>query len=258
MKKICIIPNRGARLGHQFVEWLVGYIFCKNNNYIFYHHDFTFNAKNTDKILNLSYGEKLYNNYRGNILTINNMSFQEYLNSNSEDLYVYDWYNKQENIFNVTNEMLINENIRNILRTKYYSNNIEKNNYDIIAIHIRRDDVRKDNQYSIDRYINIKYFIDILEKLYLEYPTYEIKIFSSNIDEDFYAIKNTPFKNISFHINDSLEKTLHYMINSKILITSKSGLSFIASLISENNNIKICPTNFWHYWPAESIINYEL
>ncbi len=250
MKKIAFIPNKGARLGHQFVEWLRGYILCKNNGYLFYHHKFLENSKNMDDILNLSYEENLFKDYIGSVIRSNQMSLNEYLSSNVDDLYVYDFF-IPSNFIELGD---INEEIRNILRKKYFSNN-EKIMDNSISVHIRRDDVFKNSPHWGNRYIDIEYFMNILKKLYQDYPSFQIKIFSSNVDESFYQIKDLPYKDISFHVNEDIKTTLKHMINSKILITSSSGLSFIASIISDDSNLKICPNNFWHKWPKECIIN---
>lgn len=253
MKKITFISNRGARVGHKFVEWLVGYIYCRNNNYDFYHHEFIGNSANFDDCLNLSHNENLFKNYKGNI--IKDMPMEKYILSESEDLYIYDWFDNENNRFNfnVMDDMFITDEIRNILRNKYFLKNMKTNYSDTISVHIRRDDVT--NTTLSERYINVDYFVRILQKLYESYPHYNIRIFSSNVDETFYEIKNIPYKNIYLHVDDSIENSLNYMINSKILITSNSGISFISSLLSEKDNIKICPSNFWHKWPEESIIN---
>ncbi len=250
MKKIVFIPNKGARLGHQFVEWLRGFIFCRNNDHSFYHHSFLANSEGMDSILNLSWGENLFKDYTGKLINRDQMSFNEYLASDNDDLYVYDFF--LPNDFVDLGE--ISEEIRDILRRKYFLNN-EKYAKDSIAVHIRRDDVLKDSGNWVNRYITIEYFIDVLEKLYKSYPLFGVEIFSNNVDETFYKVKDGVYKNISFHVNESIEITLNHMINSRILVTSCSGISFIASIISDNDNIKICPTNFWHKWPNECIIN---
>lgn len=250
-KKISFIPNRGARLGHQFVEWLSGYIFCKNKKIIFYHHNFIGNAKEQDNFLNLSFNENKFKDYKGNILNISNMTLDEYLLSDSDDLYLYDFFNG--NNLGITSKMIIDENIRNVLREKYFNKKPHIKN-DYISVHVRRDDVMKNNLWS-KRYININYFINILNEIYETNENTEVKIFSSNIDEDFLEIKKIKFQNVNLYIDYDIESTLNFMINSKILITSNSGLSLISSLISDNNNTKICPLeNFWHEWPKECIL----
>jgi len=253
MKKISFIPNMGARFGHQFVEWLYGYIYCRNNNYIFYHHEFIGKSPKFDNFLNLSHGERNFNSYGEKIITMKDMSIEEYLSSNCMELYLYDYYNDDSRVY-ATNDMMIEDDIRNILRNKYFSNH-NKINYDnTISVHIRRDDVFKDSPYWASRYIPIEYFINILNDLHDEYPSFDVRIFSSNVDESFKDIKNIKYENIYYHIDDSIENTLNYLIKSKILITSNSGISFIPTLLSKVDNIKICQDNFWLKWPKECII----
>jgi len=250
MKKISVIPNRGARFGHQFTEWLAGYVFCMKNNILFYHHNFVGNSCDMDKILNLSFGEMMFNDYKENIINSENLPLNEYLSSKSDDLYLYNFFDSKELSSFVGK---YNDEIRNKLKIKYYSNK-EKVSTDTISLHIRRDDVKSSNIWS-DRYININYFTNILNDLYKDYPDYNVRIFSSNVDDGFYEIKDRIFyKNIHFHVNDNLSDSIYYMISSKILVTSNSGISYIASLISDEKNIKICPDKFWLKWPDESII----
>ncbi len=254
MKKIVFIPNKGARLGHQFVEWLRGYIFCRNNNYSFYHHGFLENSKGMDDILNLSHRENLFQDWKGKMILRDQMPLNDYLQSGSEDLYVYDFF--LPNDFIDLGE--IDDNIRGVLREKYFLNN-KRLPHDSISVHIRRDDILKGDVKWGNRYISIEYFISILGGLFKDHLLFEVKVFSSNVDEDFYKIKTLPYKNISIHINGDIKTALNHMINSRVLVTSSSGLSFIASIISDDNNTKICPMNFWHKWPKECIIsNYEL
>lgn len=257
MKKFAFIPNRGARIGHQFSEWLRSYVFCKENNYEFYHHNFLGNSEKLDDFLNLSYNEKKINDYKGNIITKNDMKIEEYLFSDFDDLYVYDYADKFYFNTNVNNNLLITNDIRDNLRNKYFFKHTKKK-LDVISVHIRRDDVTVDSEHFKNRYININYFMRILESLYKDYSDFEVMIFSSNVDDDFFKINNLPFK-FSYHINENLEDSINYMINSKILITSKSGISFLSTLLSDNDNIKLCPNNFWLNWPNECkiILNNE-
>lgn len=251
MKKIVFIPNKGARLGHQFVEWLRGYIFCRDRNIEFYHHRFLGNSENKDTILNLSYGERLFENYSGNLIKRDQMSIEEYVVGDKEDLYVYDFFHFPTKFIDLGE---ISEDVRSTLRKKYFLIN-ENIPHDSISVHIRRDDIFKNSPNWANRYIEIDYFIKVLKDLYDKYPEYEVKIFSSNVDSDFCKIKEIPFKNISFHINEDIKSTLNHMINSKILVGSSSGLTFIATLISNDIHMKMCPNNFWHKWPKECIIN---
>ena len=252
MKKIAVLPNLGARLGHQFTEWLRVYIFCKDNGYTFYYYPFLPNSTkdvNTD-FLNLSYGEELFKNYRGTVISVREMSLPQYLMSDSDDLYLFDFNLPNEGIGSLRD---LDDDIRDILRDKYFLIN-EKCPTDSISVHIRRDDVTEHGKWR-GRYIKIGYYVDVLRKLYEEYPSFEVKIFAYNVDSSFYDIQNIPFEKVSLHINENLQSTLNRMINSKILVTSNSGISFIASILSDKSNIKISPPNFWHTWPEETMIN---
>ena len=249
-KKLTVIPNRGGRLGHQFFEWLNLYMFCKKNDITFYHHKFLSNSLNQDEIFNLSYDEKKFEDYSGETIMIQEMSLNEYLSSDIEDLYVYDFYYPNDRVkFDWKND-----EYRDVLREKYFSDKKESIT-DTICVHIRRDRMSKlrNKELNKKRYIDIQYFINILNELYETYPSYEVKVFSSNVDDSFFEIKKTLY-DLSFHIDEDINDSLNTMINSKILVTSNSGFSFIPSIISNKKNIKICPSNFWLKWPNESII----
>jgi hypothetical protein len=257
VKKVTFIPNRGARLGHQFTEWLWGYVFCLDNGIEFYHSPFKENSPSGDgdKTLNLSYGEKLYKEYSGGKIKHKDISFGEYLKSDSTGLYVFDWNNfdHRNYVLGVTNKRLIQDDIRNVLRKKYYARNKPLTKSGNIAVHIRRDDITK-KDYP-DRYEPIGYYLKILRCLHKQYPDYTVRIFSSNVDARFNTLKEkSPFKKTIFCVDATLKLTLMWMINAEILITSASGLSFIAALISDNSNAKICRERFWHKWPEESLL----
>jgi hypothetical protein len=238
---------------------LIGYIFCKNNNYEFYHCDFINVSKSYDEFLNLSYDEKKLKDYKGKIITINEISFDEYLNNDNNDLYFYDFCDQDKEKLNVTNDMLIADDIRNMLRNKYFEKNQKLNLNDVISVHYRKKLFPLLDSDSEIRYFKIDYFVDILNDLYKKYPSYNVKVFTTEEDEMLSKIKNIPFKKVEFYIpevsdDEAVKSTINYMINSKILIAANSGLSFIATLYSDINNIKICPSNFWHKWPNESIL----
>ena len=61
MKYITCLPNKGARVGHQFVEWLLCYNFSKIKNIKFIHTPFLENSKDLDIYLGLDLNDRLPN-----------------------------------------------------------------------------------------------------------------------------------------------------------------------------------------------------
>lgn len=253
-KKITFIPNTGAGLGHQFVEWLWGFTFCYDNNITFFHHRFLGNSENGDKMLGLGFGEYQYSDYLGKSLSKEDMALDEYLSSDEDCLYVFEWnyFEHRNYVLHIDESRLIKEDIRNILRKKYHSVAKESCIVNQISVHIRREGITA--PVWADRYLPIGYFVSILDELYLEYPTYKVNIFSSGIDDDFYTVKTCNYTDMIFDIGGELDVLLSTFLHSDVLVLSKSDLSFYIALLSEITQKKICPNNFWHKWPEESIL----
>lgn len=101
-----------------------------------------------------------------------------------------------------------------------------------IAVHIRRGDITKKSIAS-KRYTNNSYIYNllskiqkILDKLSLKYS---IHIYSQGKLEDFGELHNL---NADFHLDESVFNTFHNLINSDILVMSKSTFSYDAALLS--------------------------
>lgn len=106
-----------------------------------------------------------------------------------------------------------------------------------IAIHIRRGDVTSKD---FLRWVPLQYYQKIIRYLEHKYPSHEIVIYSEGLVEEFSALKA---KNLKFKLNGSALEIFLEMVNSDILITSKSAFSYSAAILSIG---KIYYTPFWH------------
>jgi len=100
--------------------------------------------------------------------------------------------------------------------------------YDI-AIHIRRGDVGPwRNRVS---YTGNRAYKKIIRLLNADFPNSSICIYSEGELSDF---KSLAADNVHFCLNGDLEKTFHDMVTAKVLVASKSLLSYTAALLSVN------------------------
>lgn len=249
MKKIAFRTNRGAGFGHQFMEWLFSWIYCQREGYIFYHIPFAHQAEGLDNFVNIASGELLASEHGGDVITENEMTFTEYINSDNNSLFIFDWNTRpyKADLLGVSNQDILD--VRPVLRRKFFEANPPIDMTGVIAVHIRRDNVSL--TVNSERFMPIEYFIDILTKIKHDYPNHRIMVFSSNVDQNFHAIKEC---GVEYNLDTPVSDVLLYLINAPILVASRSGISFVASLISEETNIKICPKDFWHLWPEESVL----
>ena len=124
-----------------------------------------------------------------------------------------------------------------------------------ISLHIRRGDVSKTQHFS--RYTNNTEYVKILECIFEELdmnileeqnkPELIIRIYSEGKEEDFKEFdKFSQNYNVKYHLNENVRQTFHDLINSQILIISKSSFSYCAGLLNKNvviaNNIQ----KWWH------------
>jgi hypothetical protein len=112
-----------------------------------------------------------------------------------------------------------------------------------IAIHIRRGDVNKNDHPN--RFTDNYLYIEIIKKLKIKYPGYKIHIFSQGVHGDFQDLG----LDICFQLNTDIMETFHSLVRSKVLIMSKSSLSYSAALLNENTvyymDFHHCPLDNW-------------
>ena len=122
------------------------------------------------------------------------------------------------------------------IREWYYSSEKPQIQQPDIAIHIRRGDVDK----TSGRYTDNSYYINKITNLRILYPTYKVLIFSEGALDDF---KDFNLPQESFKLNVDICETFHSLVKAKILVMSKSSLSYAAAILNENT---IYYEDFWH------------
>lgn len=142
------------------------------------------------------------------------------------------------------NYLNIIDDIKSKFFYKFKDNYINYNNNEVlnIGLHIRRGDVSKDknkirftdNTYCLNIVNNILKLIDTLN------IEVKIHIYSQGVIEDFKEFKDY---NVSYHLDECLLTTFYNLIESDILLMSKSTLSYCAGLLNENI---VLYEPFWH------------
>jgi len=134
------------------------------------------------------------------------------------------------------------------IREAYYSTEKPKISDVDIAIHIRRGDVKSDDPDG--RYITNTIYLKAINALKKIYPTYKILIFSQGTPEDF---KELGLNENNFRLNEPIRTTFHSLVSAKVLVMSKSSLSYSAAILNRN---KVYYQPFWHK-PLDNWINID-
>jgi hypothetical protein len=181
-----------------------------------------------------------------------NQDLEEFIKTNDEIIINFpsshlmsfiDCYIDDKNIINILNT--IHPNIKLDDSFKYYDK--EKTN---IAIHIR-----KYTETDCDLNPRREYFNKDKQHFYLELiknlntPNTEFHIYSQGEEKDFDFLKRN---NIFLHIEENPLISLYHMINSDILVTANSSLSYIAHLIGSHEKCYVRDT-FFHKWKLNTI-----
>ena len=170
-------------------------------------------------------------------------------------------------IFNNNIDYFINSKIMKKIIYIFKENkniNILDNNYNHIAIHIRRPSLHKNIDIpehhglnnvknmnlqelvnvnkDFPRFIHDDYYLDVINKIRNKYTSKKniFHIMSEGNIEDF---KDYVSEDVVFHLNENLNDTLTIMVISDILVMSNSSFSYVAALLNEN---KIIYQDFWH------------
>lgn len=208
--------------GAQYQAILSGIAYCNYKNIVYIHTPIKIIDHNTD--INKA------NNFIG--ITIN---LQQY-NSNCK---IEERQYESEVHWCETPSIYYTDKILEYIRKCYYSTLKPNIGFIDIAIHIRRGDVsKKDNN---NRYIDNNYYIEIIKKLKIKYPTYTITIFSEGKYEEF---NNLGLEENCFRLNTDIFETFHSLVCAKILIQSFSSFSYCAGLINQNTVYHY--DDFWH------------
>jgi hypothetical protein len=253
---LCLISNRGARIGHQTSDHFVLVAYCQKNNFNFVYHPFTCNSSNFENVLQfgkihtLHYDDiknkvdKIVNIKDLNINNINNLHNKLIeLHKSNEKILLFDSICGNENYTvswntNINDIIEIKKTYRNKL-LKYYTKQV---NTEYICIHIRCGDIVNDKS----RYLDVQYFIDkykeLTNKIGLELPVYIIT--EQNFKHVDFLYKNIENCNI---IQSDEITCFYYLVHCKYLIASRSGFSNLAYILG-NMQVLIPPNDWNSYW----------
>jgi len=251
----CIIPNCGARIGHQSHEHFVCVTYCRKNNFKFIYHPFIGNSKTMETTLSFGYLYDLYykeikdkmktikiSDLPQNPLDAHNNLVE--LNNLDEDIMLFDGVQGNEKFFY---KMCCVSNNENVETKKLYRNLLDKNgsnkkivNSGYICIHIRCGDIVN----YPSRYLNTDYFIEKYHELInllenKELPVYVVAENNFSGDE----ILKEKIKNCNIIKTDEIT-SFYYLVNCDYLIASRSGFSNLAYILGDMKVLK--PPNDWN------------
>lgn len=276
---ITVIPNQWSGIGHQLSNWSTALIFSQQYNLQFIHHPL---SKGWDDFLGFGEGEiqyidlivpftgvvkdkslKLVNLPRTN--ANNDISNDCIRKEDSEGDRVLDGiinfvYPGNNIIFHLQEEQSVYDQTSstNLLRKKYWERRKSysvRNDFDStkinVAVHIRRGDIVKWKQEKTAnwqaRWLDESYFIKVVKKVYelLHDQQLVVHLYSQGSVKDFEEFNQFP--ELIFHVDEDEFQTFHGMVVADILVTSPSGFSYMAGLLSEG--IKITRYPFSHFIP---------
>ena len=143
----------------------------------------------------------------------------------------------------ILNELGKNIKLDNSL--KYF--NKDKQN---IAIHIRKytqTDCDLNPRRELFDKSKENYYIDLINQL--NNNNNEFHIFSQGKEENFNFLKKD---NVVLHIEEHPLTSLYHMINTDVLVTANSSLSYVAHLLGNHKQCFVRDT-FFHRWKPNSI-----
>jgi hypothetical protein len=208
-----------AGFGMQYLCILSGIVYCKYKNYVYIHTPFIFidlclDVAKANNFIGIKQNFELYDN---NCELIEKKGEIEVIKTPS----IY-----------FTNDVL------EYIRGCYFKAEKPVIGPIDIAIHIRRGDVSKEE--NSERYTDNSFYVEIIKKLKVKYPTYTITIFSEGKYEDF---NDLGLEENCLKLNVDIFETFHSLVCSKVLIQSLSTFSYCAGIINEN--IVYYHDSFW-------------
>ena len=242
LRTVYTITGKTDGFGAQYLAIMSGIAICKYKNYDYLHTpikklEHNENVDDMNKFIgikNIKNTDNTKNNKNNRVVLIKNEICFEVMFSQNPSIYY-------------------RQDVIDVIKNFYYSNSKPIIEDIDIAIHIRRGDVYKNSKMgpllvretkgwrgNIDRFIDDKFYIDIIDKLLIKYPTYIIHIYSEGKVEDF-SIKED--SRIKFHLNENLVTTYHSFVRAKVLVMARSCLSYSAGILNEN---EVYYMDFWH------------
>jgi hypothetical protein len=257
------VPNRGAGIGHQMANWIAGYWFAKKFKLKFAH--IPFSQDSWEIFLGFGDRESLVDDLvkTENYKLVKLPKFNE---KNAKEVQIIEKiiqsYSEQNVVFVAEQDQFYKDQFGVIdeIKKKFHQSSERENDQLIysedtfnIAIHVRRGDIvigqQNDNPNLIMRWLDNNYFENVLSAVIENIRTNKpiaIYLFSQGSLTDFSEFEK--YKNIHFCLDMNAQDSFLHMVNADMLITSKSSFSYKPALLSKG--IKICPSNFWHGYPA--------
>ena len=246
-KKVYEIIETSDRYGSNIIRYLTTYLFAHRDNC-------NFNLKTTtNRFKNNFYFKYLMKKQKQQILTKNNIAESFKTNNSGWELTpvwasfqekykmsIGDYINKTEIKKDCLNEFLL------YARHKKYKIDWDKDN--TIVIHLRLGDVYEQYLSGVGRWegqtqdiMKTEDLISLITKLFDKYKGTKINLISSPNKNDIIYCKNIckkfNNKNIFYECDNDIDLSIWKMINSKILIMSKSLFSLLAGVFHMNNNV---------------------
>ena len=257
---LSINVNFGARIGHQFANYNAAIFYAKKFGLTHIHTrfpdkkwettlDINFNCISSESLLKKGYKKIQLPRFK-----------EKNISEISKIKKIIRSYHKQKIIFflEIDQPYTNQYEVASALQQKFFSSPqrkkekliYKKNNFNV-AVHIRAGDILQNTKIRKQRFLEIDYFIDAINKSLSIIKTNKkivIHIFAEKNDKSFLKLKQ--FHNIKFCYNLNQYKTFLHFVYADLLITSKSSFSYKAALI--NRGIKLCPKQFWHKYPKNN------
>ena len=227
--KKAFFESLGDRVGSKINEELFVYAYCEK-------HGITFGTvvdpwEHTDPLCEMSRYELHKSLY--NFLGLP-QSVQKNFASDEE----VEWVKITDEYTKYDSTDLFTESFIETLREKFYQNteNVSRENLEniVVAVHIRRGDVGINNKL---RYTPNSYYLDMIDRIRKKCPNAIINIFSDTAyqnEENTESLDEFKMKGCNLFINLREDETWKKMINSDILIMSKSSFSWVPALYNKN------------------------
>lgn len=247
---VCLIPNRGARIGHQTHEHYCLVALCKKYGYHFVHHPFVCNSKQWNDVLRFdtlhTYQYEDVKHFKTiSIQDVSDCSLQD-IHKEPENIVLFDHICRNEHFFrNITQGL---HDIFHQVRMEYRSR--LKNSFpkmvtgDYICIHIRYGDVANDTSRVLDSTYFTNRYTHLIDT-HKELGTLPVYIVTERNFQD-HAILTKAIPSCIFVQGDEIEAFL-YLVNCTYLLASRSGFSNLAYVLGGMKVLR--PPCDWNvYW----------
>lgn len=254
---LCIVANRGARLGHKLYEYFGSLFYCKIMGFNFVYTDFICRSVEFNKYFEFyKLHEFRLDEIRKNmrIIYMNNKNISEseletnlcMLHDANENICMYvdicDIPTMRNIIDKKKNKLSKDEidKIYSLYHNFVMRNTVSPKTEKYIAIHARCGDIIEDKT----RFLPCLYFIKCCDRLFAENTDLE-KMPVYIIAEENFDCTEILEKYPSFNvIKTDAVTSLNFLIHSEYLIASRSGFSYVANIFGKQKIIS--PPNDWN------------